>query len=68
MKKIMLTAVAVFGFAFANAQEGGFKVGANLGLPLGDIKDIHSLNLGVDVSYAWKINEKFEDILFAWHV
>ncbi|OAZ04732.1 hypothetical protein [Flavobacterium succinicans] len=60
MKKIMLTAIAVFGFAFANAQDGGFKVGANLGLPLGDIKDSYSLNLGVDVAYTWKVSEKFE--------
>ena len=60
MKKIILTAVAVFGFAFANAQEGGFKVGANLGLPLGDAKDVYSLNLGVDVAYTWKVSDKFE--------
>ena len=32
MKKIILTAVAVFGFAFANAQEKGkFRVGLDLG-------------------------------------
>jgi hypothetical protein len=60
MKKMILTAVAVFGFAFANAQDGGFKVGANLGLPLGDIKDGYSLNLGADVAYTWKLNDKFE--------
>ncbi|MGL2987646.1 hypothetical protein ACSVH5_08620 [Flavobacterium sp. RSSA_27] len=60
MKKIILIAVAVFGFAFANAQDGGFKLGANLGLPLGDIKDSYSLNLGVDVAYTWKVSEKFE--------
>ena len=59
MKKIILTAVAVFGFAFANAQEGNFKLGANLGLPLGDIKDVYSLNIGVDAAYTWSVSDKF---------
>ena len=60
MKKIILTAVAVFGFAFANAQEGGFKVGAHVGLPTGDFKDSYSLNLGVDAIYTWQVAESFE--------
>ena len=60
MKKIILTAVAVFGFAFANAQEGGFKVGAHVGLPTGDIKDFTSVNLGLDAAYTWKIDAKFD--------
>lgn len=60
MKKIILTAVAVFGFAFANAQDGGFKLGANVGLPTGDFKDNYSLNLGVDAVYTWKVADSFE--------
>lgn len=59
MKKIILTAVAVFAFSFANAQDGGFKLGAHIGLPMGDIKDISSLNIGVDVAYVWKVADKF---------
>ncbi|MFY8111877.1 MAG: hypothetical protein ACOVKP_07710 [Flavobacterium sp.] len=60
MKKIMLTAIAVFGFAFVNAQDGGFKLGAHVGLPTGDSKDVYSLNLGVDAVYTWKVAENFE--------
>jgi hypothetical protein len=60
MKKIILSAVAVFAFGFANAQEGQFKIGAHVGLPLGDIKDSHSLNLGADVAYLWKITDEFK--------
>jgi len=65
MKKIILTAMAVFAFSFANAQEkkadnaGGFKLGAHVGLPMGDIKDAYSLNLGVDVAYVWNVAENF---------
>lgn len=59
MKKIILSAVAVFAFGFANAQEGNFKVGAHVGLPMGDIKDGYSLNIGADVAYVWNVADKF---------
>lgn len=59
MKKVILTAAAVFAFGFANAQEGKFKVGAHVGLPMGDIKDSYSLNLGADVAYVWNVSDKF---------
>jgi hypothetical protein len=59
MKKIILTAVAVFAFGFANAQDGSFKLGAHVGLPTGDIKDSSSLNLGIDAAYMWNVADKF---------
>ena len=59
MKKIILSLVAVMAFGFANAQEGAFKAGVNLGLPMGDIKDSFSLNIGVDVAYTWEISDEF---------
>lgn len=57
MKKIILTAAAIFAFGFANAQSGAFKLGAHVGLPTGDIKDFSSVNLGVDVAYTWSVAE-----------
>lgn len=60
MKKIILTAIAVCAFSFANAQEGGFKAGINLGLPMGDIEDSYSLAVGLDVAYTWKVADKFD--------
>jgi hypothetical protein len=59
MKKIILTVAAVFAFGFANAQDGKFKVGAHIGLPMGDIKDVSSLNLGADLAYVWNVADKF---------
>ena len=59
MKKIILTAAAVFAFGFANAQEGNFKLGAHVGLPTGDLKEGYSLNVGADVAYLWNIDSKF---------
>ncbi|OCB77927.1 hypothetical protein [Flavobacterium crassostreae] len=60
MKKIILTVAAVFAFGIANAQEGQFKIGAHVGLPMGDIKDAFSLNVGADVAYLWEIDEQFK--------
>ncbi len=60
MKKIILSIAVLLVCGFANAQDGGFKVGAHIGLPLGDIKDFSSLNLGADVAYTWKVADKFD--------
>lgn len=60
MKKIILTAMTVFAFSFANAQDGGFKAGINLGFPMGDIKDSYSLTIGLDVAYTWAVADKFQ--------
>lgn len=57
MKKIILTAAAVFAFGFANAQSGAFKLGAHVGIPTGDIKDFSSVNLGADLAYTWSVAE-----------
>ena len=60
MKKIILAAVAVMVFGFASAQEGQFKVGAHVGLPMGDFKDAYSLNVGADVAYLWNVADGFK--------
>ncbi|AOZ98236.1 MULTISPECIES: hypothetical protein [Flavobacterium] len=57
MKKIILTTAAIFAFGFANAQSGAFKLGAHVGLPTGDMKDISSVNLGADLAYTWSVAE-----------
>jgi len=60
MKKILLTAVALFAFGFANAQdEGGFKVGLHAGIPMGDAGDFYSFNAGVDVAYMFPVADGF---------
>lgn len=59
MKRIILSAIAVMAFGFANAQDGHFKVGAHVGLPIGDAGDGFSVNLGADVAYLWDVADKF---------
>ncbi|WP_026710939.1 hypothetical protein [Flavobacterium filum] len=59
MKKIILSILAVAAFGTANAQDGGFKAGINVGLPMGDIKDSYSLAVGLDVAYTWEVADKF---------
>lgn len=59
MKKLFLVgALALFGAM--NAQTGGFKLGAHLGLVSGDLKPAYGLNLGVDAAYTWNVAENFD--------
>ena len=54
MKKLFLVAIATVGFVFSGtAQETKIKVGVDFGIPMGDIKDSNSFNLGVNGAYMW---------------
>lgn len=59
MRKIILSVLAVFAFGAAQAQDGGFKAGVHLGLPIGDISDFSSFNGGVDLAYMWSVADSF---------
>ncbi|MGL6038625.1 MAG: hypothetical protein ACRC0E_07035 [Soonwooa sp.] len=57
MKKLFLVgALALFGAM--NAQSG-FKLGANVGLPVGDASDYSNFTAGIDVSYLWPVSTDF---------
>lgn len=57
MKKLLLLgAFALFGSM--NAQSG-FKLGAHVGLPLGDAADVYSFTLGADAAYMWPVADNF---------
>lgn len=72
MKKLLvLAAIAVFSFTSVNAQDGvdkvidqakngGFKVGANIGLPLSTAGDLASFNIGFDIAYLFEVMENLE--------
>lgn len=60
MKKFLLTiAVVAFGFV-ANAQDGQFNAGVNLGLPVGDADTVSSFVLGAEVNYLFSVSDDFE--------
>lgn len=57
MKKIFLVgALALFGAM--NAQTG-LKIGAHVGLPVGDASKVSTFNVGADVSYLYPVTEQF---------
>lgn len=61
MKKLFLfAALAVFGFTNVNAQEGGFKAGLTVGLPVGDADEVYSLALNAEFSYLFAVADSFE--------
>lgn len=59
MKKLFFAAAAVFAFGITNAQEGGFKAGVNVGLPIGDAGDAFSFTYGLDAAYMFPISDEF---------
>jgi len=48
-----------FTFCMTSAQEG-FKIGAQAGLPIGEINDQIGVVVGADVGYAWAPNKIFD--------
>lgn len=60
MRKLFLVgAVALFGAM--NAQTGNFKLGAHIGLPVGDASDAGlDFNAGIDVAYTWRVAPQFD--------
>ena len=61
MKKLVLAAaVAVFGIAGVNAQTTGVEAGVHIGIPVGDVDDYSSFNVGLDVAYLHPISSNFK--------
>lgn len=60
MKNLFLTiAIVAFGFV-ANAQDGQFNVGANIGLPIGDSSDGSSFVIGAEANYLFDLSDEFK--------
>lgn len=61
MKKIVLLFAVLGIFGLAHAQDGGgLRIGAHVGLPVGDASDILSFNFGADVSYLFDVAPGFQ--------
>lgn len=56
----LVGALALFGAMNAQQGKGNFKVGAHLGIPVGDLSSSHSFNIGADVAYLYPIAENFK--------
>ena len=59
MKKLLLlTIFTIFGFTVAHSQSN-WKIGVNAGIPIGDVHDVSSFNLGGDVAYLFDVSDVF---------
>lgn len=56
----MLGAFALLGFAASAQTTGQFKIGANVGIPVGYASDLSSFTMGVDAAYQWRVVENFD--------
>ncbi len=59
MKKLLFIAMLALGLT-ANAQEGSFNVGANLGLATGDSSDGYGLTFSLEANYLFSVADQFE--------
>ncbi len=61
MKKLLLLgAFASLGFAASAQTTGQFKIGANVGIPVGDASNVSSFTMGVDAAYQWRLAPNFD--------
>ncbi|WP_254528907.1 MULTISPECIES: porin family protein [unclassified Sphingobacterium] len=61
MKKLVFAAsILMLSFGAKAQSPGQFKIGANIGLPVGDVADVSSFTAGVDAAYLWNVGEKFQ--------
>ena len=45
---------------YNKAKTGGFKVGANIGIPMQDATDVSSFNIGADIAWLWEVAPNWE--------
>lgn len=61
MKKLLFSAmIAVFGLLNVNAQDSGFEAGAFVGVPVADVGDGTSFNIGATVAYYFEVMDNFK--------
>ncbi len=60
MKKVLFIAVLVIGSIFSANAQGGFNVGVNFALPVGDAGDVSSFSIGLDLNYLFEVSELFD--------
>lgn len=57
MKNIFRFLVLTILFTQGLSAQEGFRAGGHVGIPVGDASDFTSLNIGVDATYLWQVNE-----------
>ena len=45
---------------YNQAKTGGFKVGANIGIPIQDATNVSSFNIGADIAWLWEVATDIE--------
>lgn len=60
MKKLLIAITIVFAGFTANAQKGGFNLGANVGLPVGDLGKVTSFALSAEANYLFEVSDEFK--------
>ena len=59
MKKVLIMAVLAF-IGFSATAQDGLKLGAHLGLPVGDAGDLSGFSVGIDAQYLFETAGDFD--------
>lgn len=57
---VLAAAMTILSIASGYSQEGNFTVGINGGIPVGDLEEFTTFNLGADLAYRFEVAEQFE--------
>ncbi|MGQ1943563.1 outer membrane beta-barrel protein [Ornithobacterium rhinotracheale] len=59
MKKLFLLVIVAVA-SIANAQVGNFKIGGNVGVPVGNLSNVSNFVIGVDAAYMFNVLDNLE--------
>lgn len=60
MKKLLFTLCAVLIGFTSTLGQSGFTLGANIGMPVGDIEDYSDFKVGADIAYRYNLTPMFD--------
>lgn len=60
MKKILFAVIALITMTAAHSQEGNFTIGINGGIPVGDVEEFSTFNIGGEAAYRLSVSEQFK--------
>ena len=59
-KSVLLAVIAVMTMSVAHSQRGNFSVGVNGAVPVGDIDEFTTFNMGADAAYRFNLGQQIQ--------
>ena len=59
-RSVLLAVIAVMTMSVAHSQRGNFSVGVNGAVPVGDIEEVTTFNMGADAAYRFNLGQQIQ--------